>query len=320
MNTNHSNTGLLKKALVISLVLALTFSLTGCSLFDSKAKVYSRYIISLLDINYKNESKDYMTLTGVSQKDAEAVYVANMDYQAHNLMNYYGIKEVDDGTILSEFYYLAQSIFANAKYEVTDVIHDSGSDSYTLQLTVYPLDTLETSYDRVVEYIESFNARVDEGDYNNTTEEEYETEFAEGIIEILKSNVDNNKAGYMDPVTLEIPIMPSDDYYYITDEDFLVIDRNILYIRENPTTTETTSGNEDGDTDMEAADDEDINEQGSGALYLNLLAYQIDEDDFYHFFMINTYILNSKKTLLIGHYKIKQSGCQIVSYLYYQPF
>ena len=63
-----------------------------------------------------------------------------------------------------------------------------------------------------------------------------------------------------------------------------------------------------------------INEEGSGALYLNLLAYQIDEDDFYHFFMINTYILNSKKTLLIGHYKMKQSCCQIVSYLYYQPF
>ena len=62
-----------------------------------------------------------MTLTGVSQKDAEAVYVANMDYQAHNLMNYYGIKEVDDGTVLSEFYYLAQSIFSNAKYEVSRV-------------------------------------------------------------------------------------------------------------------------------------------------------------------------------------------------------
>ena len=80
---------------------------------------------------------------GVSQKDAEAVYVANMDYQAHNLMNYYGVKEVDDGTILSEFYYLAQSIFSNAKYEITNVKKDDDSESYTLELTVYPLDTLE---------------------------------------------------------------------------------------------------------------------------------------------------------------------------------
>ena len=242
----------IKKALIISMVFVLTFSLAGCSLFDSKAKVYSRYIISLLDINYKNVSKDYMTLTGVSQKDAEAVYVANMDYQAHNLMNYYGVKEVDDGTILSEFYYLAQSIFANAKYEVKGVKHDSGTDSYTVQLTVYPLDTLETSYDKVVEYIESFNARVDEGDYNNTTEVDYETEFAEGIIDILKSSVDN--PGYMDPVTLEIPIKPSDDYYYITDEDFLIIDRDILYIRENPATTETTAGQDDSTDDASDSD------------------------------------------------------------------
>ena len=221
-----------KRFAVISMICVMMLSVAGCSLFDGKDKVYSRYLVSLLDINYKNVSKDYMTLTGVSQKDAEAVYVANMDYQAHNLMNYYGVKEVDDGTILSEFYYLAQSIFSNAKYEVTYVIHDKDSDSYTLELTVYPLDTLETTYDTVVSYIEDFNVKVDEGDYNNTNEVDYETEFAEGIIEILKSTTE--EPGYMDPVVLEIPIKPMDDYYYITDEDFLKIDSQILYIRENP--------------------------------------------------------------------------------------
>ena len=242
----------LKKTTIFSMICIMMLSLAGCSLFDSKSKVYSRYVISLLDINYKNVSKDYMILTGVSQKDAEAVYIANMDYQAHNLMNYYGVKEVDDGTILSEFYYLAQSIFSNAKYEVTDVKKDKDSESYTLELTVYPLDTLETTYDQVVKYIEGFNARVDEGDYNNTTEVDYETEFAEGIINILKSTTDN--AGYMDPVVLEIPIQPSDDYYYITDEDFLKIDQNILYIRENP--TPATESNNSTET-SEAANPDD---------------------------------------------------------------
>lgn len=243
----------LKKISVVSLVFVMILSVTGCSLFDSREKVYSRYLISLLDINYKNVSKDYMTLTGVSQKDAEAVYVANMDYQAHNLMNYYGVKEVDDGTVLSEFYYLAQSIFANAKYEVTDVKHDKESDSYTLELTVYPLDTLEASYDSVVEYIENFNARVDDGDFNNTTEVDYETEFAEGIIEILKSTTE--KPGYMDPVVIEVPIQPSDDYYYINDEDFLKIDAAILYIRENPQITNDT------DTQTETTNSEDTSEE-----------------------------------------------------------
>lgn len=249
---------ILKKTTIVSMVCIMVLSLTGCSLFDSRSKVYSRYAISLLDINYKNVSKDYMTLTGVSQNDAEAVYIANMDYQAHNLMNYYGVKEVDDGTILSEFYYLAQSIFSNAKYEVTNVKKDEDSDNYTLELTIYPLDTLETSYDQIVEYIENFNARVDEGDYNNTTEVDYETEFAEGIISILKSTTNN--AGYMDPVVLDIPIQPSDDYYYITDEDFLKIDQNILYIRENPASiedagasTETTENTDSDDPEASQA-------------------------------------------------------------------
>jgi hypothetical protein len=247
----------LKRCTLLGFTLILAFSLFGCSLFDSKSKVYSRYLISLLDINYKNVSKDYMTLTGVSQKDAEAVYVANMDYQAHNLMSYYGVKEVDDGTILSEFYYLAQSIFANAKYEVTDVKQDKETKDYTLEVTIYPLDTLETTYDDVVAYIESFNARVEEGDYNNTSEVDYETEFAEGIIDILKNTTEN--PGYMDPVVLEIPIEPSDDYYYITDEDFLKMDSYMLYIRENDGSalqeTEEDTATDDTATDDSATED-----------------------------------------------------------------
>lgn len=251
-----------KKISVVLLVCVMTLSLTGCSLFDSREKVYSRYAISLLDINYKNVSKDYMTLTGVSQKDAEAVYVANMDYQAHNMMNYYGIKEVDDGTILSEFYYLAQSIFSNAKYEISDVKHDKDTDRYTLEITVYPLDTLDSTYDQVVAYIEDFNAKVDDGEYNNTNEVDYETEFAEGIIGILKSTVDN--PGYMDPVVLEIPIQPSDDYYYISDEDFLKLDKAMLYIRENPSSTETNSEDAVEETDGEDAS-ETVDEDNTNA-------------------------------------------------------
>lgn len=246
-----------KKVSVLGLICILVFSLAGCSLFDSKAKVYSRYVTSLLDINYKNVSKDYTTLTGVSQKDAEAVYVANMDYQAHNLMSYYGIKEVDDGTILSEFYYLAQAILANAKYEVTNVTEDKNTDSYIVELTVYPLDTLETTYDDVVAYIENFNARVEDGDFNNTTEVDYETEFAEGIINILKATTSN--PGYMDPVVLEIPIEPSNDYYYIKDEDFLTIDSNILFIRENDGSS-LPDGSDNNSADEQTIDEEEAAE------------------------------------------------------------
>lgn len=251
----------MKKILTLGLTFVLIFSLCGCSLFDSKAKIYSRYVVSLLDINYKNQSKDYVTLTGVSQKDAEEVYVANMDYQAHNLMNYYGVKEVDDGAILSEFYYLAQTMLANAKYEVTKVKEDKDSKGYIVEVTIYPLDTLESTHDAVVAYIEQFNSKVDEGDYNNSTEQEYEKEFAEGIIEILKSTCD--KPNYMDPVTLEIPIEPTDDYYYIKDEDFLLMNANILYIRENPEmpgenveeTGDATAIDEEADDAVEESDE-----------------------------------------------------------------
>lgn len=63
----------------------------------------------------------------------------------------------------------------------------------------------------------------------------------------MKSTADN--PGYMDPVVLNIPIQPSNDYYYIADEDFLEIDKNILYIRENPETS-------DGATDVESVEGE----------------------------------------------------------------
>lgn len=249
----------IKRISAIALIFTMMLSAVGCSLFDSKEKVYTRYLTSILDINYKNITKDYITLNGVSQKDAEAVYVANMDHQAHNLMNYYGIKEVDDGTVLSEFYYLAQTIFANAKYDVTDVKHDKSSDTYTLEVTVYPLDTLETTHEEIVAYIENFNARVDEGEFNNTNEVDYETEFAEGIIEILKKTAD--KPGYMDPVVINVPIQTKDDYYCISDEDFLEINSNILYfVTESPkkeSAEETTEEATEATTVDPYAEDED---------------------------------------------------------------
>ena len=55
---------------------------------------------------------------------------------------------------------------------------------------------------------------------------------------------------------MEVPIKLSDDYYYFEDEDFLKIDSNILFIRENDGSAlpEATEGNaEDAVEDTEAA-------------------------------------------------------------------
>ena len=61
--------------------------------------------------------------------------------------------------------------------------------------------------------------------------------------------------------------------------------------------------------------------QDSNAVYLNLLPYEKDEDNYYHYFLINMQKTGGIGELNIFHYKFKkEEGTETISYLYYKPF
>ena len=97
---------------------------------------------------------------------------------------------------------------------------------YYVDVNIYPIDILNQSDEEVRAYINKFNSAVDAGDYNNYTKEEYEYEFASGIIGILADAAQD--ISYAEPQTVTVRIITNDDTYYIGNEDFKSIDMAIL--------------------------------------------------------------------------------------------
>ena len=95
-----------------------------------------------------------------------------------------------------------------------------------MDVTIYPINILNQTNEEIYAYIEKFNAAVDRGEYNNYTKEEYEYEFASGIIGILAGAV--SEIEYKEPETVKVRIITSEDTYYIGNEDFRNIDMAII--------------------------------------------------------------------------------------------
>lgn len=236
-----------KKFAASLLVLLSIVSLTGCSLFGNSKKTYANYVQSLLDVNYKAEFTDYMNITGATQEESQTVYDDGLNYLAEALMVAYGVNDVEGSDIKSQFVELAKNIYSHASYEITEVTKTDGV--YQVTVTIYPIDILLITYDDVVAYIEDMNQRVTAGEYNDYELDDYETEYAQGIIDILNEAIPN--IGNGEGVTVTVTILDNEEYYYISDADFLALDRAILA---------TTTVNEDGTTgSTEEAVSEDTN-------------------------------------------------------------
>lgn len=244
-----------KKLAAILLVLLTVCAMTGCSLFGNGKKTYETYVKSLLDVNYKAEFTDYMKITGATQEEAQKVYDDGINYLAEALMTAYGINDIEGSTIKSQFVDLAKNIYSHASYEITDVSKADGT--YQVTVTIYPIDILVITYDDVVAYIEDMNQRVTAGEYNDYELDAYETEYAQGIIDILNNALPN--IGNQEGITVTVTILDNDEYYYISDADFLALDKAILattFVNEDGTTGSTEASEGQTDTATESISEE----------------------------------------------------------------
>lgn len=226
----------------ISLLLALTLllSLTACG---SKASNYQAYVKSLITSNYLGVTGDYVRLTGANDEDAEATYLQNVTRLANNLATYYGLDISADPQLAPAMVDLSKQIYGKAKFDVGKAYKDNNINY--VDVTIYPIDILNQTNAEVSAYVEKFNQAVDNGDYNDYTKEEYEYEFATGIIGILAAAVEEIE--YTEPETVTVRIITADDTYYIGNEDFRNIDRCIIATSELPEATPLDASPTDGE-------------------------------------------------------------------------
>lgn len=212
----------MKKFTSLILCCTLVFSLTACR--DKKIDRYQDYIKSLIAINYMGATEDYIKATGANQEDADALYESNAEHLADNILTYYSITITDAPDMRQGYVDLAKNIYNKVNYKVSEARKDGSA--YLVDVTIYPINLFSQSADAITTYVDGFNTAVKNGDYNEYTLEQYETEFSTGILTILNDACINMT--YADPVVVTVEIIEDGDVYYISDKDFLAIDAAMI--------------------------------------------------------------------------------------------
>lgn len=209
-----------KRILCLLLCMCMLLSLSACG----KASNYQAYVRSIISSNYLGVTDEYIKMTGANEEDAEAIYLQNVTRLANNLSSYYGLEISGDPELAPAMVDLAKQIYGKAKFDVGKAYKDNNINY--VDVTIYPIDILNQTNPEIIEYVKNFNTAVENGDYNDYTKEEYEYEFASGIIGILAGAVSD--IDYAEPETVKVRIILSDDSYYIGSDDVKNIDRAII--------------------------------------------------------------------------------------------
>lgn len=225
----------IKSLTILMMLLVMCLSLTACK--DKKQETYRDYVKSLIGINYLGATDDYIKATGASKEDAETLYNSNLELLANSIINYYGIVITDAPELKDSYIDLAKTIYSKVNYTVSKAYKDGGD--YYVDVTVYPINIFGQTSDEVKTYISNFNSKVANGDYNDYELNAYETEFSNGLIDIIYNGCASMTYG--DPVVLKVKIIKEKKEYYISDEDFLAIDNAIIAIGTNNVSTSTST-------------------------------------------------------------------------------
>ncbi len=200
----------------------ITCLFTGCS--NSKSKLYSSYVNSLIAANYIGAEDEYKKMTGADSTDIDAMYLENVTRLANNLADFYDLNISSDKELAPKMVDIAKKIYSRTKYETSPARTDN--NIYYVDITIYPIDILNQVNSEVSSYIDNFNSHVANGDYNNYKKEDYEHEYASGIMDILDKGADN--ITYRTPEKVTVRIIETKSSYYIGNEDFEAIDSAII--------------------------------------------------------------------------------------------
>ena len=209
-------------------------SMTGC--MHRKKTAYQTYMQNVLDVNYKGDFDGYVKDNEGSSDDAQAMYDDTIDYLANQLINHYSLANADSDEVKNIFSGTAKSIYSRSKYE-------PGGDDYYVDVTVYPMDVLNQASDDVFEYIEDSNKKIAAGEFNNTDKGDYETQFAQGVADILQAKASD--MDYRSPVVISVKITDDGDYYCADSAGLSQVDASMLAIEGSRQSSGSDSSSED---------------------------------------------------------------------------
>ena len=221
-----------KKAFISILCMLLAVIFSGCSILTSLLGNdfdMAGYVKGNLDSVYLGvHSEEFINMIeGADEESLNQDYLSGLEVEADYFISYFNI----DSTLISQetrdrIIDLYKDIYSYSKYEVGEVT--KSGDKYLVSVTVYPIDVIQQAVNsgEVDAFVETYNAKVESGEFSSVTEETEEY-WADGMICIVEKYVPT--IGYLEPQTISVQITQDTDGLYTFDSnDFARIDELMI--------------------------------------------------------------------------------------------
>ena len=212
----------MKRTKTVFLLLLILLSLSGCGV--NKKEKYESYVRSVMNASYLGNFDEYATATGSSASEGENLNNRHIDRLAEAMCGFYSLDIREDAELYSRMQNIAKTVYKNAKFEVSPARQENGS--WVIDITISPIAFLPSSGDKLTAYVAGFDQRIDAGEFNDITKEEYERLFAGELLNMLEES--SKEITYREPQTITVKIQEGSSAYYISDDDLRAIDSLIV--------------------------------------------------------------------------------------------
>ena len=169
----------MKKGMILILLVFLSVLISGCTSFDASA-----YTKAILDVSYKNETEEYIKMTGSSAEDATAIFKRNINATVKGFNGEKIPKELEQ-----KYNTLFENIITKVHYSVAEAV-ETEKGNYAVEVTVWPItlfdDIFEEFQTKGQEYAVSIANEVMNG-AEMPADEDMQKEIAYDLEEIIRS-------------------------------------------------------------------------------------------------------------------------------------
>ena len=206
-----------KKIIVITVILAVIVAAGGSAgiyLYINRFDA-GEYVQAVLDTSYKNETDQYVEITGISKEEAEKIFEDNLDVT----MAGFESSEMPE-EMLPKYRELFGEIAGKVSYTVGEP-EKQEDGTYTVPVIVKPItlftDTYETFQTRAQEYAQEVTDSVMNGE-EMPTDAEMQNQLYQIYYDVLKERVDSGML-YGGARNLELHVTKESSREFAIDQD-----------------------------------------------------------------------------------------------------
>lgn len=213
--------------LLITVLLLASILFSGCAK-NEEIDFANIYVKGILDTIYLGQqSKDFLDITKIDTlAELGEEYENGMKAEANYFSYYFTLSSAAEG-FEEELVDMYKDIYQHAKYQVKP--SSQVEDVYYVDVLISPMDIIyKVVEEELTDYIESFKAAAENGDFDDLSKEDYDKLYADGLIAMIAERMAN--IGYYEEqtVTVEVTENSEDGLYYIRGNGLAEIDELII--------------------------------------------------------------------------------------------